>query len=388
MFQELKVPHLQRLDPSGSVLASLDDGAVLRLMPTRFGVRWGAPIAISVNGLDGPVHELRWMVDSGSLALVTEHNVYMVPLGNSSASAMSTSAVPLLSSGLSSEPSRAAVRLIRDVRALDGGFMVRVRDSRYRETLLFVPVASASSATSGRGKKLVVGEPVSVLPANESFSAASVRSGGRIVLSTMTSEGMELRTYATAGRAKPELVETLSCPDNHCSPTNWTPRSRTLVYATSNGYRIERVVSRRGKRLVEFATPSGEDRAASILWANDDESRYLIGDLKGLWIADADGKVMWSWTPPDGRALTSARFAPDGTIIAAAGMNIYRVRSSGAQLLLAAKGKYDESKDVTPWRKSYSFVDEPLMLADNSIAYSVVNVKGAESAPRLQVQRK
>ena len=114
-------------------------------------------------------------------------------------------------------------------------------------------------------------------------------------------EGRQLRIIAGDGTGDSPLVGGV----DSVRPA-WKPGpAYDLVYARLDG-RVEAVDTRSGDRLFSYTAPA---RVEGLEWS-DKGSRLLVWTRRSLEILDADGRVIWSYSPKPGRYLDAAALRP------------------------------------------------------------------------------
>ncbi|MBL4634791.1 MAG: hypothetical protein JKY56_13035, partial [Kofleriaceae bacterium] len=207
-----------------------------------------------------------------------------------------------------------------------------------------------------------------------------VLAGNRIIVETRKiGARKQFRTFSTKWGTLSQIDTTPASKQHYIG--NWATGSKTLAYVAHHykNNSVRRTLFIHAEKLVKARLPD-DWRGVSIMWPSKDGDRYLIGSDYQLGLWNQQGKRLWSWSPPDGQKLASANFTPDGSIIASAGLRIYRIKDGKGEVLLRVKGRHPER----PHRKlmnvdnhsfkAYSFVDHPILMDSGKIGYSLVHV--------------
>ncbi|MBL4637177.1 MAG: hypothetical protein JKY56_25205 [Kofleriaceae bacterium] len=339
-LETIDVPHLIRRDPTGKRLAFFDDKS------SRIELRSDSRgISIAVEGIPDKVHQFRWLKNARGFVVTTHNNAYVGFL--TSESPKTVTFKPLLpNSG----------KAVTTVRTIATGVVV-TRNGRLGVKVFSIPIDGLRTLAPQR------------VASKNKVDESSVLAGSRIVIRVDKFGATDrLLTFSTE-EGKPRLIDTTPVPKRSYIK-NWATGSKTLAYVADQKNLTLFV---HADKLVKVRLPKGF-WPAPILWANKVGSRYLIGSNYQLGLWNQNGKLLWTWSPPEDRVLTSASFAPDESIIASAGLRIYRVKDGKAKVLLRVKGRHPERLERNAGWKAYSFVDHPILMDSGKIGYSLVHV--------------
>lgn len=116
-----------------------------------------------------------------------------------------------------------------------------------------------------------------------------------------------------------------------------------LAYATGRGAVVAVDVDSGHKFFGRPRAPA-VSRVVSLQWIGD---RLLVTRLDQVQLLGADGRPLWTWTPPSGSHVRAATAAPDGTRVAIvtgdgrASRALLVAPSRGSRILFAGPGNFD-----------------------------------------------
>jgi hypothetical protein len=180
----------------------------------------------------------------------------------------------------------------------------------------------------------------------------------------------------------PTKVETIGCPvpTGRCEAVNWVPRTVRPIYSTSEGYVVAgdtpmihplhlQRLERSRKRVKSPPTPVD----VHTLWASDDERRILAVTPERVMLWTVSGELAWEWESPG--STHGAAFAPDGSVLVAVGLEVFRVRAGRAKRLAAVPPRRFASTDLAAeflaTHRLFHFIDQLLPLPGGGFAYSL-----------------
>lgn len=248
------VPHLQRVDPKGHWLASYDVEGQRIVLDVVDGS--GATARqVAVTGALGAPRQFRWLDDSSGFVVMTEDQLYVLPLH---ATRASTEPRPV------AQPKTPHPVQMRDVRVMDGGLLVRY-DEVHPADLPAPPLTfetgidfisgderlptkeaelgstdyyayAGEDLTNGRGQMMYVAldghRAASVHPfarTGKSVTGAMTLSGGRVVATVGDFDNEpwaypQAHTMLIATPSAEGWTVTSRTPcDGECEATNWAP---------------------------------------------------------------------------------------------------------------------------------------------------------------------
>ena len=378
------VPHLHRISPDSSWLASYDADDARFHLSALAESSTGAPRSFVVHGIDGRVRQFRWVDGHRALAVSAGQGVYLVPIPRDLLDGAVLGSEPTVEasevfSGLLGEGTLMAPE-VRDLRTVAGGFFARVYDPSFSDW-------DAQRIYYARVSEGTVQELDDILPPGVDAHAAVAGAGGQIVVSVSVEdderfakgmhplvEDQELWRFSIASEGEPSFVGRMPCPDSYCDMTNWAPQSEPLVAVHSYS------------EIVSYAKPHEPER-----FEFDASGGGVIDSLwswpEGGWVAasgeqvrsfDEAGKLLWSWTAPGDQVVHGVHLAHGGqTVIVAAGLELHRVEAGRSTRLLRSRARFGRpNPDVDVWEGvKESFVDQALELPDGSIAFTVVDLE-------------
>ncbi len=354
------VPHLHRTDPEHQWLASWDD---LRKQLQLRDVGLTQTKRLRVTGLKGNVTHMRWLRDSSGVVFVTSANAFVARLNPGAELDGGTLwAHPVFGKRTTKKFSE-----ISELRVINDGLVALTYAGGTRD-VWFVPVTASR-----------VGAPKRFTPKSGRVGAMSVRSGSRVVLSmhTLTGDLPQLWTMRVNANGRARVLSRRDCASDECEISNWSPRTRRLVYALSDG---SVVIAGRGDREDTVIELGDYELRTHTLWLNERENRLLLANNEEVTLYDMDGEVVWSWSPKNGDPIHSARFDLDGkSVLATAGRRAVRVKGGKAKLLFKTRMKAPTFSDDNPMHiSSEVFVDDITPLKNGALAYHVVAAKVEE----------
>jgi hypothetical protein len=388
------VPHLQRMSPDGRWLASLDADRMRLDLRAVDGSREGRPgtlrkpLLVELKGIEGTVRQFRFLEAMSGFVLITESNLYLLPFdpdAQGDEAAAEIQAEPVF------DPAKTENMDFLDTRILPEGVIAHVREHIdgdpfwHRGDVYWIRIADDT-----------VQDLVSLVPDHLTATGANVRSQGRIVvalgvhdydIAEQLGQGdlSELWTIETPADDIPNVSAVTQCANDWCNVINWTPRTERLTYALdwSEVYR-------------EGATPDADPIAMTLslgddyggrmhtLWADAAEEHLLGANHDGVQVWTSEGEPLWQWQHPRNYAVNFADFEPDGSVLVAAGTQLWRIEEGRGKRLLRTRGKHrarrngsDDVYDEEGWGTGakQSFIDDAFALPDGSIAFSVVDLE-------------
>lgn len=381
------IPHLQRVSPDGRWLASLDADRMrldLRALDTDRPRR-----LVAIEGVEGTVRQFRYLEATAGFVLMTDANVYLLPF-DADAQPEAAAPEPAIVAEPVFDPAHTTDMSFMDTRILPDGLIAHVREHVdgdphwYRGDVYWVRLGDDT-----------VQDLVSLVPRHLSATGANVRSEGRIVVALNVhdydvaermgqGELSELWTIQTPADDVPRVSAVTPCADDYCNVINWTPRTKRLTYAFAWSEVVREGASPDAEPIrLNMELDDGSGGRMHTLWADANEEHLLGANLDGIQVWTAEGKAVWQWQHPRGYAVHFADFEPDGSVLVAAGTQLWRVDQHEAKRLVRTRGKYkahrngsDDMYDEEGWGtgSKQSFIDDAIALPDGSIAYSVVDL--------------
>jgi hypothetical protein len=413
------IPHLHRMDPTGSILASFDvaNSTIQLRTPNASGL--GVAREVHIDGLTGHVRQFRWLQSIDGFAIATNDDVFIVPVHPGSISdgasvrAEASSVFPRQVIGEGGK--------IKSIRALPTGLMVF---SQNQESWL-----ARGQVHHVRVADDTVQELTSVVPRHYNVLSANVGAGGTIRVAVNLAEDIDppasaeeeimpaLWTFAPGIEGKPLRTEVHDCTggddelyegagEDACHVSNWVPGSGPLIYAgpmwINSPITAEGVME--GGKDLRVSLYSEEEReelddgwgyenamgAVDTLWTSHDEQRLLAADSARLRVWNMAGEVQWTWTAPGKQMIHGAHFdRDDRSVIVSVGKSVYRVREGKGRRIVKNRTKYKvrrldseydslaipDSEDEGWGGQAESFVDQSIALPGGAVAFTVVDLE-------------
>ncbi len=350
---KIEAPHLQRRDPTGRWLASFD-AAAARFTLRPFNPGGASPVTLQVRGLSGVVKTFRWLGDGTGLVVHTSKNLFVVRGGQANASV--ARARPVFDEDAAA---------IKDFRMLGSAFIART-GSR----LFFVRPTPAI-------------EVEDITPDEHAVTAASVLSGHRIVMAvakTGLRPSKELWTLSTSHGPTPIPVSQRPCAGS-CRIDNWTPGSDLMAYVLDHSkVRVELPSNGGPATEIELmVNPKMGFAPIHSLWRNPDQDRLLAASPGTVHVWSSAGASQWTWGPPTGQSIRSARFDSDGrTLLLTLSHSIVRVRDGRVTETLLTR-----AQAATFGASGHrAFLDDGVSLPDGSVAFALVTERTRHSRRR------
>ncbi len=352
------VPHYQRVDPGRRFLASYDAG---RFSLQLRSLRESLPVRrIPLRGISGEVMAMRWLASGRGLVFMTQSAGYIARFDPSAPpTTIRAKRVPL---------KMPAETTLQNVRILPGGPVFYAKGwgkDRPIGKVWYVPTRDARLRA-----------PVAIAPKRGVPTGMTVRAGGQLVLvvSLYNSEGdietKRVETYRISARGHARRVERIECESiEDCTPTNWTPGTRRLVWATEG----QIVVSSRKPGDGHFHTFPADGLDVNTLWLDPAERRILVATDRSVTLYDLKGRRLWSFSDKD-KDVHSAHFSEGGkAVVASIGKQVVRIVGGKARTLFATRTKpFKSDEDSETEMQNTVFIDDAIPLPGGGVAYVVV----------------